>query len=89
MGTIAARDALRVLQLSEQVAAGSLLAAVQGVELRLKSGEIRREDLAPELLAFVAQVRKASPFLAEDRPLEHELRAVVAAIQTETWDLYP
>ncbi len=35
MGTIAARDALRVLTLTEQVAAACLLAAVQGVELRL------------------------------------------------------
>ncbi len=34
MGTIAARDALRVLELTEQVAAAALLAANQGVWLR-------------------------------------------------------
>src|SRR5690606_30847062 len=34
MGTIAARDCLRVLELTEQVAAAALLAVTQGLELR-------------------------------------------------------
>ena len=34
MGTIAARDCLRILELTEQVAAACLLACVQAVELR-------------------------------------------------------
>ena len=34
MGTIAARDCIRILELTEQVAAAVLLAVVQGVELR-------------------------------------------------------
>ena len=34
MGTIAARDCIRVLELTEQVAAACLLAFTQGVELR-------------------------------------------------------
>lgn len=89
MGTIAARDALRVLQLTEQVAAGTLLAAVQGVELRLREHDLELTELAPELAGFIEQVRSHSPFLAEDRPLEGELRSLIAAIQDQTWSLYP
>jgi histidine ammonia-lyase len=37
MGTIAARDAIRVLELTEQVAAATLLAANQGVWLRAQA----------------------------------------------------
>ncbi|MHC4393704.1 MAG: HAL/PAL/TAL family ammonia-lyase, partial [Planctomycetota bacterium] len=40
MGTIAARDALRILELTEQTTAATLLAAVQGVELRIRAGEL-------------------------------------------------
>src|SRR6201999_1424930 len=40
MGTIAARDALRVLELTEQVAAATLLGALQGVEWRIKNKQL-------------------------------------------------
>ncbi|MCW8195256.1 aromatic amino acid lyase [Proteobacteria bacterium 005FR1] len=88
MGTIAARDCLRVLQLTEQVAAAVLLAACQGVELRLQSGEQKRGELSEAVLATLAQVRETSDFLEEDRALEGELRAMVAAIQNRQWSLY-
>ena len=84
MGTIAARDCLRVLQLTEQVAAASLLAAVQGVELRQRS-----EPLPPgPLQATLLQVRAMSAPLVEDRPLEQELRQLVSEIQAEAFTLY-
>ena len=35
MGTIAARDCMRVLQLTEQVAAAAFLAMTQGIGLRI------------------------------------------------------
>jgi len=41
MGTIAARDAIRVLELTEQVAAATLLAANQGVWLRAQAEDAR------------------------------------------------
>ena len=34
MGTIAARDCIRIIELTEQVAAAMLIAVIQGVELR-------------------------------------------------------
>ncbi|MGZ8916329.1 MAG: HAL/PAL/TAL family ammonia-lyase [Methylobacter sp.] len=83
MGTIAARDCIRILELTEQVAAAVLLAAVQGVELR---GNM--EALSPALQETVKLVRHASPFLSTDRALEQELRASLALIRQQHWQLY-
>ena len=81
------RDCLRVLQLSEQVAAACLLAAVQGVELR-RAITTQAAPLAPGLQAHCAAVRRISAPLIEDRPLEAELRQLVTAIQQQVWPLY-
>jgi len=83
MGTIAARDCIRILELTEQVAAAALLAAVQGVELR---GNL--ETLSPALKTTVEQVRQYSPFLCTDRALEQELRLCLELIRKQYWDLY-
>lgn len=78
MGTIAARDCLRVLELTEQVAAAHTLAAVQAARLRLSvtPGAMLTEPLA----AFVDRVGALSPFVGEDRPLEADLRALTQCI---------
>ncbi|WP_070091939.1 MULTISPECIES: HAL/PAL/TAL family ammonia-lyase [Pseudomonas putida group] len=86
MGTIAARDALRVLQLTEQVAAAALLAANQGVWLRG-----READAAP-LPPALAQMHQAlladfAP-VTEDRALEHELRLCLIRISERHWRLH-
>jgi len=86
MGTIAARDALRVLQLTEQVAAATLLAANQGVWLRG-----READAAP-LPPALAQMHQAllqdfAP-VTEDRALEHELRLCLVRIGERHWRLH-
>ncbi|CAM2159604.1 HAL/PAL/TAL family ammonia-lyase [Paraburkholderia tropica] len=78
MGTIAARDCLRVLQLTEQVAAAHALATVQAAQLRLR-GNAATVIPAP-LRAFMTDVAAVSPFVDEDRALEHELRAMTAKI---------
>lgn len=56
MGTIAARDAIRVLELTEQVAAATLLAANQGVWLRAQAEDAR--PLPPSLAAMHAELAK-------------------------------
>tara|TARA_R110000782_G_scaffold78327_3_gene156204 strand:+ start:977 stop:2548 length:1572 start_codon:yes stop_codon:yes gene_type:complete len=85
MGTIAARDCLRVLTLVEQVAAASLHAACQGVELRSElTGEVPPADLQ----AFVAECRQHFPALYEDRALESELRLLCRLIRQRQWRLY-
>ena len=88
MGTISARDCLRILQLTEQVATAALLACCQGLELRIAQGDLDKEKVGPEILATLDQVRQHSDFLTEDRALESELRKIIATIQTQTWDIY-
>ncbi len=88
MGTIAARDCLRVLELTEQVAAASLLAATQGLELRVRQGALPGEALPPALAAMQAAVRRFCPFLEEDRPLEATLRETLVRIREREWALY-
>ena len=83
MGTIAARDCIRILELSEQVAAATLLAVVQGVELR-----DNKEALSPALKTTIDQLRQYSPFLSNDRALEGELRLCLELIRQQHWKLY-
>ncbi|MCJ8170372.1 HAL/PAL/TAL family ammonia-lyase [Atopomonas sediminilitoris] len=86
MGTIAARDALRVLSLSEQVAAATLLAARQGLWLREQAGEL--EQLTPALASTYQQLCADYPPLIEDRALEAELRQLLLQISQQYWSLY-
>ena len=87
MGTIAARDCLRVLELTEQVAAALTIAGCQGVELRMRESTDVPTRLTWRVEKFKAMVGEISPFLDEDRPLEHELRQAQACIRAGTWEL--
>ena len=71
MGTIAARDCRRVLELTETVAAIQLLAACQALDLRDGGSGARR------LLAAREAVRKAVPMLTEDRRQDHDIARVL------------
>jgi len=71
MGTIAARDCLRVLELAETVAAISTLAACQGVDLR------NGEASALRSRALHDAVRKAVPQLLTDRRQDHDITRVL------------
>nr|WP_256834323.1 aromatic amino acid ammonia-lyase [Pseudomonas oleovorans] len=85
MGTIAARDALRSLELTEQVAAATLLAANQGVWLRERAG---KQDIPAPLAAMREQLASDFPPVIEDRALEGELRLCLERIRTQHWRLY-
>lgn len=87
MGTIAARDCLRVLQLTEQVAAAVLLAACQGLELRQQAGT-NEHSIEGGIKTTFDEIRAQHPFLAEDRALEGELRQLIARIQEQGLSLY-
>ncbi|MGL0821110.1 HAL/PAL/TAL family ammonia-lyase [Vibrio vulnificus] len=88
MGTIAARDCLRVLELTEQVAAASLLAATQGIEIRRRRGELDENHMSDRLKAICSSVLHEFEFVTEDRPLEKDLRQFIAHIQQRHWSLY-
>lgn len=76
MGTIAARDALRVLTLTEQVAAAHVVTVRQAVFLKVRSGA-----KIPAAVHQFAEGLGLEP-LIEDRALEPELRSLLARITT-------
>ena len=78
MGTIAARDCQRVIDLTSQVMAASLLAAFQAVDLRLKSGDLQDLGQAGKTYNEIAGFFKP---LTDDRPLEDDLRKVLVFIE--------
>jgi len=75
MGTIAARDCLRVLELSERVAGIGLLAGCQAMDLR---GVSDFGDRARSVHAFV---RSGTPQVVEDRRQDIDLARLLAAHQ--------
>ncbi|MGH6692387.1 MAG: aromatic amino acid lyase, partial [Gammaproteobacteria bacterium] len=74
MGTIAARDALRALELAETVAAILLLAGCQALDLR--GGASRRRSRA-----LHDAVRKEVPMLRADRRQDRDIAGVLAALR--------
>jgi histidine ammonia-lyase len=81
MGTIAARDALRVLELTEQVAAAHVLACSQALRLRQRTAEITGAMIGPELSALMETV----PLVEEDAPLDRLLNDLTGAMARRAW----
>jgi len=75
MGTIAARDCRRILELTETVAAIALLAACQALDLR--EGGSRH----PAALALREEVRKAVPFVDADRRQDLDIERVLRLLR--------
>jgi histidine ammonia-lyase len=88
LGTMAARHCLRVLQLTEQVVAATLLSSYQGVMLRISQNELNRDTLAEPILTMLDDIGGFFELVTEDRPLESALRLTVNYIQEKRWDLY-
>ena len=80
MGTIAARDCMRVNKLTAQVMAASLLAAFQALHLRLKKGELSPQDLGQTEKTYNEIAAFFKP-LEDDRPLEDDLRKTLELIE--------
>jgi histidine ammonia-lyase len=76
MGTIAARDCLRILELTETVAAIGVLAACQAVDLRGGAGGLRRSHEIRDA------VRKGVPMLREDRRQDRDIERVRELIRS-------
>jgi histidine ammonia-lyase len=81
MGSIGARECLRVLQLTEQVAAALLLATVQAVALR--KGDSGTENLSRPVQGTIHEIRSRFKFLTEDRELDWELEELTRLIQDQ------
>lgn len=84
MGTIAARDAVRVLDLTEQVLAACLLAVTQAIQLRINANELDLSTLSPTIQTdHNARITRYG-FVTEDRPLETTLRQLCHDIRHGT-----
>ncbi len=86
MGTIAARDCLRVMELTEQVVAGLLITVRQGVWLRRRLNP----SVAPQapLEQMLEWLGADIPVIEEDRRLEPDLRLLLERIRQRAWKLY-
>jgi len=83
MGTIAARDAVRVDELAERVMAIALLGACQALELR------GAERARPRNRALLAAVRQAVPANTADRRQDKDIEVVVARLRAGQLGLGP
>ncbi|MCH8620673.1 aromatic amino acid ammonia-lyase [Undibacterium sp. TS12] len=86
MGTIAARDCLRVLELTEQVVAALLITVRQGVWLRVQQNP--ELTLTPALMDMLETLGTDIPPVQEDRRLEPDLRLLLERIHQQHWNLY-
>ncbi|HEY2988852.1 MAG TPA: aromatic amino acid ammonia-lyase [Candidatus Binatia bacterium] len=86
MGTIAARDCLRILELTEQVVAALLITVRQGVWLRRRLNPSAAPAATLEKMLDVLGADIA--VIEEDRGLEPELRLLLARIHERAWKLY-
>lgn len=85
MGTIAARDALRVLELTEQVAAAHTLACVQGLRLRLRAGTLSNAMIGSGIAGLIQDTKV--PWVEEDAPLDRVLAGLTEDIAHRRWRL--
>jgi histidine ammonia-lyase len=86
MGTIAARDCIRVIELTEQVAAACLLASAQALKIRFTKQEISETNMQGIKMTY-NQVFSYYQFLEDDRPLEKDLRKTLEQIRIRFFDV--
>lgn len=86
MGTIAARDCRRVIELTEQVVAGMLIALKQALAIRVKQGEEINVSEAVE--TFLLEVSKDVQEFSEDIFLEPILRNIINRIDSMPHTIY-
>jgi histidine ammonia-lyase len=87
MGTIAARDALRVLELCEQVCAANLIATMQGVRLRQRDGRLTSTMIGARLERFMEDAGATIPVLNGDMPLDELLARLCDTIRARGFTL--
>ncbi|KAG4067528.1 hypothetical protein HA402_005300 [Bradysia odoriphaga] len=86
MGTIAARDCRRVIELTEQVVAGMLIAVRQGLALRAKQGE--KVTLSESAISFVNLISRDVAEFTDDVFLEPVLRNLLQTINQMPHTIY-
>ncbi|PCJ59695.1 MAG: histidine ammonia-lyase [Planctomycetota bacterium] len=87
MGTIAARDCLRILQLTEQVVAALLISVCQGINIRIRQNDFDKKQLKAGVVDIVDSISDISAFVDEDRPLDKDLRVIIQRLQDQYWSI--
>lgn len=88
MGTIAARDALRLLTLTEQVACAHLIGCVQGIRLRQRMSGGKSSIYEPGVKNFLHHVDPLIPFIDEDQRLDGVLQTLMKVVQDQAFNFY-
>jgi histidine ammonia-lyase len=88
MGTIAARDAIRVLELTEQVCAAHMIATLQAIRIRLAAGNIKKNHLTEKTLSYIDAIYDIIPYITDDQPLDNTLRTLTELITLRKFPLY-
>lgn len=83
MGTLASREARRVVELGETVAAITLLAACQAIDLRLREGA----TFSAPLMRLHRAVRSRVPMVDADRRQDHDIAAVLELLRADALPL--
>jgi histidine ammonia-lyase len=83
MGTVAARDCRRILELTETVAVIVLLASCQALDLRDGGSQLRRP------LALRESVRKVAATVVKDRRQDHDIERVLGLLREGSLPLGP
>ncbi len=86
MGTISARDCVRVLELTEQVAVAMMVAVRQAITIRERDPEFKLQ-LSSEASVFLDELKSDIPFIVEDQFTEPTLRTLLANIQNKKYSL--
>lgn len=86
MGTIAARDCRRVVELTEQVVAGMLVALRQALAMRVKQGE--QLIISASVDHFLKEISNDIEEFTEDIFLEPILRNVIHRIDNMPHTIY-
>lgn len=87
MGTIAARDCMRVIELAEQVCAATLFAFSQAIEIRIRQNELKENALTEELRMLKNKVLDIAGFLSEDRRLDLSLEKIIEHINKQDFSV--
>lgn len=86
MGSIAARDCRRVIELTEQVVAGMLIALRQALYLRVQQGE--ELNISTEVDAFLNDVKNDVREIIDDVFLEPILRQLIHRLENMPYTVY-
>lgn len=86
MGTIAARDCRRVIELTEQVFAGMLIAVRQALALRVKQGE--QLIMSESANGYLKQISNDVAEFTDDVFLEPILRNLIHSINEMSHTIY-